>query len=53
MFTSREWKRLYSGGTVTNWLQKVSDFFAADGVISDAIPASRYLDKELYLSTLG
>ena len=30
MFTSRDWKRLYSDSTVTNWLQQSTDFFMAN-----------------------
>jgi len=30
MFSSREWKRLYSDGTVAKWLQQVSDFFMTE-----------------------
>jgi len=33
IFSSREWKRLYSDGTVAKWLQQVGDFFMAEGVI--------------------
>jgi NitT/TauT family transport system substrate-binding protein len=52
MFTSREWRRLYSDGTVTNWLQQVSDFFMTDAGATNATPASEYFDKSLYLATI-
>jgi len=53
MFSSREWKRLYSDGTVVKWLQQVSDFFMADAGVSKSVPASEYFDPQLYLSTIG
>jgi NitT/TauT family transport system substrate-binding protein len=52
MFSSREWKRLYSDGTVTRWLQQVSDFFMADAGITGAMKASEYFDPKLYLATV-
>jgi NitT/TauT family transport system substrate-binding protein len=53
MFTSREWKRMYSDGTVTNWLQQTTDFFMANANIKDSVPASRYFDPALYLKTIA
>ena len=52
MFSSREWKRLYSDGTVVKWLQRVSDFFMADAGITNAKPATEYFDPSLYLATM-
>ena len=52
MFTSRDWKRLYSDGTVVNWLQQSTDFFMADAGIKDFTPASQYFDPSLYLKTI-
>jgi len=52
MFSSREWKRLYADGTVTKWLQQVSDFFATEATIAAATPATQYFDPTLYLSTI-
>jgi NitT/TauT family transport system substrate-binding protein len=53
MYTSREWKRLYSDGTVVKWLQQVSDFFMADAGIANHVRASEYFDAKLFLSTIG
>jgi NitT/TauT family transport system substrate-binding protein len=53
MFTSAEWKKLYADGTVTNWLQQVTDFFAAVASIPNPVPASRYFDPKLFLDTAG
>jgi NitT/TauT family transport system substrate-binding protein len=53
MFSSHDWKRLYSDGTVTNWLQQSTDFFMASAGIKDFTPASKYFDPSLYLKTIG
>jgi NitT/TauT family transport system substrate-binding protein len=53
MFTSKDWKRMYSDGTVTNWLQQSTDFFMANAGIKDFTPASKYFDPSLYLKTIG
>ena len=52
MFTSNDWKKLYADGTVTNWLQQVTDFFVRFGGIEKPVPASQYFDAKLYLETL-
>jgi NitT/TauT family transport system substrate-binding protein len=52
MFTSHDWKRLYSDGTVVNWLQQSTDFFMANAGIKDFTPASKYFDPSLYLKTI-
>ena len=49
LFSSREWRRLYTDGTVLKWLQQVSDFFMADAGITGAVRASDYFDTRLYL----
>ena len=51
-FTSAEWRKLYSDGTVTKWLQQVTDFFVKVGGIQNAVPASAYFDSKLYLDTI-
>ena len=53
MFSSREWKRLYSDGTVVKWLQQVSDFFMADAGATKSIAAREYFDPTLYLGTIA
>jgi NitT/TauT family transport system substrate-binding protein len=53
MFTSAEWKKLYADGTVTTWLQQVTDFFASVANIPSPVPASTYFDPKLFLSTAG
>lgn len=52
MYSSREWKRLYSDGTVGKWLQQVSDFFMADAGVAKSVMSTEYFDPSLYLSTI-
>lgn len=52
MFTSAEWAKMYSDGTVTKWLQQVTDFFTEFAKIPNAVPASQYFDPKIYLSTV-
>jgi NitT/TauT family transport system substrate-binding protein len=52
MFSSPEWKRLYSDVTVAKWLQQVSDFFMAEAGVKTA-PATEYFDPSLYLATVN
>jgi NitT/TauT family transport system substrate-binding protein len=53
MFTSSEWKKYYSDGTVTKWLQQTTDFFMANAGIKDFTPASKYFDPSLYMKTIA
>jgi len=48
-FTSSEWRTKYEDGTVTKWLQQVTDFFVKTANISNPVPASKYFDPKLYL----
>jgi NitT/TauT family transport system substrate-binding protein len=48
-FSAAEWRKLFADGTVTKWLQQVTDFFVATGNIQNAVPASKYFDPALFL----
>jgi NitT/TauT family transport system substrate-binding protein len=52
MFTSAEWRKLYADGTVTKWLQQVTDFFVRFANISNPVPASKYFEPKYYLDTI-
>jgi NitT/TauT family transport system substrate-binding protein len=52
MFTSAEWHKLYADGTVTKWLQQVTDFFVKFANISNPVPASTYFEPKYYLDTV-
>ena len=51
-FTSADWRKMYGDGTVTKWLQQVTDFFVKFGNIPNAVPAQQYFDPTLYLATV-
>ena len=51
-FTSAEWRAMYADGTVTKWLQQVSDFFVEAGNIASPVPATQYFDPKPYLETV-
>lgn len=52
VFSNAEWRKLYSDGTVTKWLQQVTDFFVRFGGIQNPVPASQYFDPSVYLGTI-
>jgi NitT/TauT family transport system substrate-binding protein len=49
VFPAAEWRQLFSDGTVTKWLQQVTDFFVSTGNIPNPIPAAQYFDASIYL----
>ncbi|HEY1327000.1 MAG TPA: ABC transporter substrate-binding protein [Casimicrobiaceae bacterium] len=53
MFTSAEWRKLYADGTVTKWLQQVTDFFVHFANIGNPVPASKYFEPKLYMETIN
>lgn len=48
-FSDAEWRKLYGDGTVTKWLQQVTDFFATAGNIPNPIPAAQYFDPSIFM----
>jgi sulfonate transport system substrate-binding protein len=52
MFSSSEWRRMYADGTVTKWLQQVTDFFVRFGGIQNPTPAAKYFETKAYLDTV-
>ncbi len=51
-FKAAEWRGMYADGTVTKWLQQVTDFFVQTGNIANPVPASQYFDPKPYLETV-
>ena len=51
-YTSAEWRTKYADGTVTKWLQGVTDFFVQAGNIASPVPADKYFDPQLYLQAV-
>ena len=52
VFSNAEWRKQYENGTVTQWLQQVTDFFVRFGGIQNAVPAKQYFDPSIYLDTI-
>ncbi|MBM3598723.1 MAG: transporter substrate-binding domain-containing protein [Alphaproteobacteria bacterium] len=52
VYSGAEWRKLYADGTVTKWLQQVTDFFVKFGNIQNAVAASSYFDPKIYLDTV-
>ena len=51
-FPTAEWHKLFADGTVTQWLQQVTDFYVRVANIQNAVPASQYFDPKIYLDTV-
>ena len=51
-FTSAEWRAKYADGTVTKWLQQVTDFFVQAGNIANPLSAAQYFDPKPYLEVV-
>src|SRR5688572_15592046 len=52
VFSTKEWRQYYADGTITKWLQQVTDFFVKFGNIQNPVPASQYFDPKIYLDTI-
>ncbi|GLH80913.1 hypothetical protein SSBR45G_58220 [Bradyrhizobium sp. SSBR45G] len=52
VFPTAVWRRLYSNGAITDWLQQVSNFYARIGKIEKPVPAADYFDPNLFLSVI-
>lgn len=51
-YTNAEWVKNYQDGTVTKWLQQVTDFFVTTANIQNAVPAKDYFDPKPFLETV-
>ncbi len=51
-YSSAEWRTKYADGTVTRWLQQVTDFFVQAGNIANPVPATKYFDPQLFMQTI-
>lgn len=51
-YTNAEWRARYQDGTVTKWLQQVTDFFVANANIQGALKAEQYFDAKMFLDTV-
>ena len=48
-YSAAEWRAKYADGTVTNWLQQVTDFFVQNAKIANPVGAKQYFDPKLFL----
>lgn len=53
LFSAADWATKYKDGTVTKWLQNVTDFYAGIGGMSNPLKASQYFDPSLFLAQVG
>ncbi len=52
MFTSQEWTKYYTDGTVTKWLDQSTDFFMKNANLTQFTPASGYFDPSIYVDAM-
>ncbi len=53
LFPTPEWVKMYEDGTVTSWLDRVTNFYAEIGGMTDPVPAGEYFDPSLFLKVAG
>jgi len=53
LFPTQEWVKLYRDGTVTKWLDQVTDFNVEIGAMKDPIRAATYFDATLMPQAIG
>lgn len=51
-FTTADWRTKYADGSVTKWLQQVTDFFVKTGNITNPVPASSYFDPKPFVEVI-
>ena len=51
-YTNAEWRTRYQDGTVTRWLQQVTDFFVSNANIQGALKAEQYFDPKPFLESI-
>ena len=52
VFPTAVWRRLYSNGTITEWLQQVTDFYTRVAKIENPLTAAQYFDPSIFLSVV-
>jgi NitT/TauT family transport system substrate-binding protein len=52
VFPTAVWGRLYSNGTITEWLQQVTDFYTRIAKIENPLTAAQYFDPSIFLSVI-
>jgi len=52
VFPTAVWRRLYTSGTIAEWLQQVTDFYTRVAKIENPVPAAQYFDPSVFLSVV-
>ncbi|BAT58810.1 putative aliphatic sulfonates-binding protein precursor [Variibacter gotjawalensis] len=52
VFSNADWSKMFADGTVTGWLQQVTDFYVGFAKISNAVPAKDYFDPSIYIAAM-
>jgi len=52
VFPTAVWRRLYTNGTISEWLQQVTDFYTRVAKIENPVPAAQYFDPSVFLSVV-
>jgi NitT/TauT family transport system substrate-binding protein len=52
VFPTPVWRRLYTSGTIVEWLQQVTDFYTRVGKIENPLTAAQYFDPSIFLSVV-
>src|SRR5450631_1452964 len=52
VFPTPVWRRLYTSGTIVEWLQQVTDFYTRVGKIENPLTAAQYFDPSIFLSVI-
>jgi NitT/TauT family transport system substrate-binding protein len=52
VFPTAVWRRLYSNGTITEWLQQVTDFYTRVAKIENPLQAAQYFEPSVFLSVV-
>jgi NitT/TauT family transport system substrate-binding protein len=52
VFPTAVWRRLYSNGTIAEWLQQVTDFYTRIAKIENPMGAAQYFDPSIFLSVV-
>lgn len=51
-YSNAEWRTRYQDGTVTKWLQQVTDFFVQNAKIQNPVMAEQYFDPKPFISVV-
>lgn len=53
IYSNDEWRELYENGSITQWLNQTTDFFAEASDFTPDLRAEEYFDREIFLEALA